>query len=121
MAATLTAGTLLRDISARTLDGRLANVSDFRGRRNLVLVFPGDDTATLLERLRSRSEELAAEEAMVLIAADADRELYNVPSSAIFISDRYGEIFFTARHPVPLPDVQEVLKWLEFINAQCPE
>lgn len=121
MAVAFERGALLRDIPARTLDGRDVQLSDFRGRRNIVLVFRGTETARLFEQLRSGSYELATEEAAVLIAWDEARDLYNAPGSAIFIADRYGEIFFSARHPEPIPDASEVLKWLEFINAQCPE
>ncbi len=121
MAVALERGALLRDIPARTLDGLDVHVGDFRGRRNIVLVFAGAESSILLEQLDSRSGELATEEATVLIASKQARDLYQAPASAIFISDRYGEIFFSARDPEPIPDAREVLKWLEFINAQCPE
>jgi len=114
-------GALLRDIPARTLDGREVLLSDFRGRRNIVLIFPDEDVQQVLDELRKESA-LAAEETVVLAGtSDAARDVYGAPSSAIFITDRYGEIFFSARHPEPLPDAAEVLKWLEFINSQCPE
>ncbi len=120
MVPALIRGTVLRDTPA-LLDGREVAVSDFRGRRNIVLIFPGAATVALLEQLSFRSEEIASEEAVVLRASDAVREAYQAPGSAVFIADRYGEIFFSARSPEPLPDAAEVLKWLEFINAQCPE
>jgi hypothetical protein len=122
-------GMLLRDLPATTLARESVRVSDFRGRRNLVLVFSGDDReeAPLLVALRAAQADLQEEEAVVLIANAAGelREIYGAispqghPLAAVFITDRYGEIFFAARGT--LPDVPAVLDWLRFINAQCPE
>ncbi len=45
------------------------------------------------------------------------------PSPAVYVTDRYGEIF--AVFPTPgrrtSPNVNDLLEWLEFINIQCPE
>lgn len=121
MATTFEDGVILRDIPARTLDGRDVRISDFRGRRNIVLIFPSSELTGLISAFTARASELDAEETIVLLAPDSARELYDAPTSAIFITDRFGEIFFCARSPQPLPDVDAVLGWLEFINAQCPE
>jgi peroxiredoxin len=45
------------------------------------------------------------------------------PSAAVYVLDRFGEVFGAYRKTAgePLPNIPEVLKWLEFINAQCPE
>lgn len=42
---------------------------------------------------------------------------------AVYITDRFGEVFasYRTRDQQPLPSLQEILNWLEFINAQCPE
>jgi peroxiredoxin len=41
---------------------------------------------------------------------------------AIYVTDRFGEIFGAYRiSDGGLPEVSEILKWLEFVNAQCPE
>ncbi len=116
---------MLRDLSARTLDGRAVQASDFRGRRDLVLIFGGREE-TLIGTLRASASELQEEEAVVLLAdpTTTDREYYGaVNNSALYITDRYGEIYFAAhRRPgEPLPGVAEILGWLRFINAQCPE
>lgn len=125
-------GMILRDLPARTLDGRDVYAMDYRGRRNLVLIFAGQDREelALLDQLRRSSDELQEEEAVALVAA-ADDELRRQyaaidsaghPMAALYVTDRYGEIFFAA-HPdgLALPGVAEVLDWLRFINAQCPE
>ncbi len=45
------------------------------------------------------------------------------PAPALYITDRYGEVFGAYRTAAgqPLPTVKEVLNWLEFVNSQCPE
>lgn len=120
--AELTRGALLRDVPARTPDGRTVQVSDFRGRRNIALIFSGEGSEALVNDLGGSSAALNSEEAVVLLAGDSARAIYDAPSAAIFITDRYAEVFFVARVPRdPLPSSREVLKWLEFINSQCPE
>ncbi len=121
MATTFERGVLLRDIPARTLDGRDVQISDYRGRRNVVLVFSSPQTDRIVEALQRSADDLEFHEAVVLIGPDSARDLYDAPKSAIFLTDRFGEIFFCARDPQPLPDADAVLGWLEFINAQCPE
>lgn len=133
-ATLLERGMMLRDISATTLEGVPAWLSDFRGRRNLVLIFAGTngEEGRLLSELRQSREELREEEAVVAILSDADPESRawygaltagGAPHAALYITDRYGEIYFAA-HPErgqPLPSAAEVLDWLRFINSQCPE
>lgn len=44
-------------------------------------------------------------------------------SASVYVTDRFGEVFGAYRTAAgdPLPDVAEILNWLEFVNAQCPE
>ncbi|HKD79028.1 MAG TPA: redoxin domain-containing protein [Candidatus Angelobacter sp.] len=44
-------------------------------------------------------------------------------SAAIYVTDRYGEVFGVYRKSdgQSVPDIGEILSWLEFINSQCPE
>ncbi len=44
-------------------------------------------------------------------------------SPAIYITDRYGEVFGSFRTAIGqrLPSFQEILSWLSFVNSQCPE
>lgn len=44
-------------------------------------------------------------------------------SAAVYIADRFGEVFGAYRREAgqSVPEITEILKWLEFINAQCPE
>jgi hypothetical protein len=41
----------------------------------------------------------------------------------IYITDRFGEVFAALQSPevAALPDAQELIRWLEFINQQCEE
>ena len=45
------------------------------------------------------------------------------PMPAIYITDRYGEVFGSYRTEIGqvLPGIKEILGWLEFVNSQCPE
>lgn len=115
----LTRGAMLRDINVVAADGRRVQVPDFRGRRNLVLIF--EPAAELLAQLASAGDELREEEAVVLTVPENDRdarERYGISSTAVFISDRYGEIYFTSEHA---PAISDIMDWLRFINSQCPE
>ncbi len=126
-------GMMLRDLQAQTLDGRSVCASDFRGRRNLVLIFPGAEAeeSILLNELKQRTADLQQEEAVVLVGSDAPADIrshYGALSpagriAALYVTDRYGEIYYSARCEVggALPSAAEVLGWLEFINSQCPE
>lgn len=44
-------------------------------------------------------------------------------AAAVYITDRFGEIFAAYRTGAgePLPTVEEMLDWLRFIGLQCPE
>src|SRR5690348_6736490 len=46
-----------------------------------------------------------------------------VPAPAIYITDRYGEVFAAFRTAIGqrLPTFDEILSWLSFVNSQCPE
>ena len=52
-------------------------------------------------------------------AADNDGH----PATAIYITDRFGEVFavYRAAEGQTMPDAQEIVTWLAFINSQCPE
>lgn len=45
------------------------------------------------------------------------------PAPAIYITDRYGEVFGSFRTAIGqrLPTFYELLSWLSFVNSQCPE
>jgi peroxiredoxin len=45
------------------------------------------------------------------------------PRSAIYITDRFGEVFgaYRSRDGVSLPSFEKIVHMLEFVNSQCPE
>ena len=45
------------------------------------------------------------------------------PATAIYITDRYGEVFvvYRAAEGQAMPGSGEIVAWLSFINSQCPE
>ena len=48
---------------------------------------------------------------------------YGHPAAAIYITDRFGEVFaaYRAADGQAMPEVHEIVTWLAFINSQCPE
>jgi peroxiredoxin len=127
----------LRDCELPTPEGRTVRFSDFRGRRNLVVLL---GATRLLSDLATRSSELSYEEAQVLVVSprpvespflvllDPEKKVHDAlgaseSAPAVYITDRYGEIYATYRvsEGQQLPTADEVLRWLEFINSQCPE
>jgi peroxiredoxin len=45
------------------------------------------------------------------------------PVAAIYVTDAFGEVFavYRAADGQTMPSAQEIVKWLTFINMQCPE
>lgn len=44
-------------------------------------------------------------------------------ATAVYVTDRFGEVFgmYRTSDRQTLPSVADILSWLEFVNAQCPE
>ncbi|HWR13896.1 MAG TPA: redoxin domain-containing protein [Terriglobales bacterium] len=44
-------------------------------------------------------------------------------SAAVYITDRFGEVFgaYRTKDQQALPSLPDILNWLEFVEAQCPE
>jgi peroxiredoxin len=44
-------------------------------------------------------------------------------SAAVYVADRFGEVFgvYRTAEGQRVPGIADILNWLEFINAQCPE
>lgn len=106
--------------------------------------------ARLLQQLRVRAAELTAELAQVLVIVTSyhvaaqhlwmgfptlldnegrihralgARDAAGRPAPAVFVTDRFREIFaaYLPGRGSGLPDAQEILDWVVFINIQCPE
>ena len=145
---------MLRDFVLLSAEGRPVQISDFRGRANLVLLFTPETHSPLLGELASAGEMIREQEAEVLTVLPCAREqamqikqrqklpffvlsdselavhrsmgatdALGRPRPALYITDRYGEIFASFRESEAgkLPCAADILDWLDFINRQCPE
>lgn len=143
-------GYRLRDFVLKTTDEREVSLTDYRGRSNLIIIFNSrsTDCVALLRDLVSQRSSLREQQADVLVItppsalrtdlpqipfpvlSDTERTVhaeYGLQSgsdsvSGIFIADRFGELAASYVGPdVANATSASVLKWLEFINIQCPE
>lgn len=144
-------GYRLRDFVLKSTTGPEIRVSDYRGRSNLILIFadsaeplaPTRDLAAQYSRIREEQTEvllivpaarLGDPEASIQLPfpllVDRNRQVHaeyglkgcNDPVFGIFIADRFGELaaaFIGSEIANATP--ASILKWLEFINGQCPE
>lgn len=139
-------GVRVRDYHLTDSSGNPLELSSFRGKRNLVLLFAGarESGEAIAERLQPFEQEFCDRNAVaiviladepawgsavphVLVATDvaavAHKEIGGAGSSvkfvqACYITDQFGEVF-TALHEIP--PVSEMLRWLDYVNSQCPE
>lgn len=125
--------------------GRTVRISDYRGRRNLVIAFlgkvqPGE--LALLRELAQRHDDFRREEAEVLavvavgeihqplpfpLLLDQDRDAHRRAGAgeetAIYVTDRWAEILVELRPASTgkFPRAGDLLEWVDFANRQCPE
>lgn len=152
-----TKGTRFRDFTLWSDADKRVSLSDFRGRKNVILLFAGLPTEHLVDVMEGftayheQLEDLNACVAIVLalpltelghikrpairdvyLFSDPDRAVHKaagalneheMPAPALYVLDRYAEIFaaFRTRDGQRIPEVREMIRWLEFIEAQCPE
>lgn len=138
-------GKMLPPFTLTAQDGHVVRVADFRGRKNLVLIFANGQHLPLISDLKTREAELQDENAIILVInsipdqsrapnsrpirflIDSDREVSRRFGAehhpAVYINDQYGEIYSVHRtsEGALLPDVHEILASLGHINAACPE
>ena len=149
-------GHRLQEFALTSVAGHVVQLSDFRGRTNLVLIVCDDrpETAKMLAEIAARYSDIKSAEAEVLAIDHASREAAaelknraNLPypvlidedgsihralgavdangldSAAVYVTDRFGEVFGAHRtaNGDRLPCLADILNWLEFVNAQCPE
>jgi peroxiredoxin len=144
-------GELLRDFTLPAADGTPLRLSELRGQSSLVLILTGAlPPARTLQPLLAASHEYEIEDAKlvvivaaqpgearsfqsgqpaeVTVLADADAKVHRQAgadrnSSAIYVTDRFGEVFAEWRTTSgdALPPVQEVTRTLRQISLLCPE
>lgn len=150
------AGQMLPDFSLPSSDGATIHLSDFRQRKDLVIVFlSGKDSDLALLRGLAREYDLFVEQGAQVMAVargdparavkikrqlnlpyplliDAEGKVFDIYSPmdsrgetrlAIYVADRYGEIFYAFQDDggAPIPGVKDLLDWVIFAEAQCPE
>ena len=109
-----------------TLDGQRVRYEEIWQRRNLVLLVASPRerkaAARYASQLDSRRREFEDAETTIVMTTDA------VPGFApprVVIADRWGEILHIGSSPSgevsQLPNVDEVLSWVQFARIQCPE
>lgn len=144
-------GYRLRDFMLRNSAGAEVRLSDYRGRSNLILIFGtlSAQRSIVIGDLAAQYQSIREEQAEVLLISptlveepqrpaqlpfpvlmDPGRQFYTEyglqPNrdliSGIFIADRFGELaasYVGSETANATP--ASILKWLEFINSQCPE
>jgi peroxiredoxin len=152
----LSPGQLIPEFSLPASNAEIVRISDFRGRRSLVLVFAGTGDRRCFDLLRelatypSDIEYNEAKIVLILARAASDNDVFeqtaaarftllldedggvhrrfgaatnNGTEAAVYITDRYGEIYAAYRTSdgTPLPDADSVLKSLAHLLAECPE
>jgi len=143
-------GELIRPFSLRSPQGDEVHTDEFHGRFNLVLVFAEElerpslqallqsyarvqeafreqeaGVLFVLRRVASEGEPRAGDVSAVSVLIDREgetHELYDISDDpAVYVTDRWGEVYAVYPEPRSLPGPETVLKDLEFINHQCPE
>lgn len=144
-------GELLRDFTLPATDGTVVPLSALREQRSLVLIFAGAppldaavttlvnasrefeaedaNLVTVLAASPAEAREIrAAQSWPVTVLADEDTAIHRRAGAersacAVYVTDRFGEIFAAWRTAAgePLPSPPEVTRYLRQIGLLCPE
>jgi hypothetical protein len=124
--ALLQAGDLLSPfVHGTTLHGRAIPYEQLWQHRNVVLFVLADHTAEgvreYISAVNDQLSELEPQDTTLLISHESSSGL---PMNSLVIADRWGEIAEARRlesDPAQWPPVSEIIAWVEFVRAQCPE
>jgi hypothetical protein len=117
-------GDLVPHFTVKTLHGDEFSYATIWQRRNLVLIaLPVRDSESVrryVSELAARGAEFADGDADCVITQDL---LQAIPGPAVLVADRWGEVVYVAATSdvQDLPQVEEVLEWLRYVQSQCPE
>ncbi len=139
-------GLCLPDVAYVTSTGEQRRLSDFKDRKNLLIILAGEDCSGLISSLAAANEEISRNEGHVIAvlprllpeaaawpfdvvvdAAGAVRRALSSglsePRLTVFVTDRWGEVVFTSKasRGDVAPTVDALLEWLRFVDQQCPE
>jgi hypothetical protein len=117
-------GDLVPHFTVRTLRGDEFSYATIWQRRNLVLVaLPATDSEparSYVSELTARGAEFSAGDCDCVITHD---RMHAIPSPAVLIADRWGEVIhIEAKSDIrDLPQVDDVLEWVGYVQRRCPE
>lgn len=140
-------GCCLPDVGFVTIAGVRKRLSDFRGRKNLLVILTGEDGDGLPAALATADADIKRHDGHVIavlpgaspavlrwpfdVVVDPDCTVHrkfssgdsSEPRLTVFITDRWGEVVFVcqAGRGDPAPVVADLLDWLRFVDQQCPE
>ena len=140
-------GCCLPDVEFLTIGEVRKRLSDFRGRKNLVVILTGEDGDGLPAAMATADADIKLHDGhVVVVLPDASPEALRWPFDVVadpggtvrhklsfcdsgeprltvFITDRWGEVVFACRtgRGDPAPGVADLLDWLRFVDQQCPE
>lgn len=108
-----------------TLDGRELPYEQLWQKRNVVwFVLPARAVATASPYLRDVNDRLSALTPPDTSLVISDQAGNGLPLNCVVIADRWGEVVQAARlaaDPAHWPPVDEIIEWVEFVRAKCPE
>lgn len=117
-------GDALPFFDVTTIAGEQVRYADLWQRKNVLLVClpaaPSGDEDAYVGELTGRAEEIAACGAVPVVTRD---RVTGLPAPGLAIADRWGEVQYLARSASTrdLPDVQDILDTLDFVQRRCPE
>jgi hypothetical protein len=140
-------GDCLPDMEFVTIAGVRKRLSDFKGRKNLLVILTGDDGDSLPAAMVTAALDINRHDGHVIVilpdpspeamrwpfdvVADPDgavRRRFSCgdsgkPRLSVFTTDRWGEVAFACQtgQGDPAPAADDVLDWLRFVDQQCPE
>jgi len=108
-----------------------AYIASFTGKTGALKENNSRVLVIVLQEKESQSEA-SAPQLPRLVAIDSGGQIHRMlgatdasgnPVPTIYITDRFSEVFaaFQDPNPAALPDAEEIIRWLEFINQQCEE
>lgn len=143
-------GHCLRDFEYQTLEGVHKRLTDFKGRKNLVMILAGLNDHTFLNeaaRAYPQIRDLEAEVIVILGGAPRPRKMepwpfdvtvdstgalhrrfgaaddQGTPGLAVYVTDRWAEVVYAslALQGDPPPRIGDLIEWLKAVEYECPE
>jgi hypothetical protein len=117
-------GDAVPHFEVRTLEGELFRYSSIWQRKNLLLLtlpaLDSDPARSYVAELSAGLRNPADRDLEYVVTLDA---IAGVPHPGVLVADKWGEIVYAVGKSdvADLPSLQELLEWVDYLNAQCPE